>query len=216
MALAAAAVAGSAPWLSPLGGKAKPRPNRSADHLSRHSSRRRGATGSGPRRRKEAAADKDKAEQERKQREKTALKQETLQRPLNARSADATAIDTYRAPQGYELRLTGVTITVAGPSRGSSQLSAHHGALATGGMAEPHQQTWKDSPYVVPEGKRITLSVDCVPEATGTHRLPPSPNPSADTVPPATPSACIATAPLNGMLVPTKGPFASPLPHPIA
>lgn len=216
LALAATAVAGVGLWLSPLGGKAEPKtqslggPSQQAQQHKRESERQQAA------KKRRAAADKEKAKQERKQREKGAPKQKTLQQPLNACSRDGTAVDTYSVPQGYQLRLTGVTITAAGPASGSWQLSAQHGPLATGGMDEPHQQAWGDSPYVVPGGKSITLTVDCTPEASGTGRGPRSPGASPDTAAPAAPSRCAATALLNGTLVPTKGPFASPLPHPIA
>lgn len=216
LALAATAVAGAGLWLSPLGGKAEPHtqslsgPSQQARQQKTESDRRQAA------KKRKAAAAKEKAERERKQQEKGAPKQKTLQQPLNARSPDGIALGTYRVPRGYELRLAGVTITAAGPARGSWQLSAHHGALATGGMDAPHQQAWKGSPYVVPGGTSITLSVDCEPEDTGTGRQQRSPSPTADGAAPAAPSVCAATALLNGTLVPAKGPFASPLPRPIA
>ncbi|MEV0322998.1 hypothetical protein ACIBKX_32990 [Streptomyces sp. NPDC050658] len=225
-ALAAMTVAGAALWLSPLGGKAEPRTQSLGGASQQAQQQKAESDRQQAEKKREAAADKKQAEQERKEEEKGAPQQKTLQQPLNARSPDGTASDTYRVPQGYELRLTGVNITAAGPARGSWQLSADQGALATGGMAEPHQQTWKDSPYVVSAGKSLKLSVDCTTEKTGAVRLRRSPSPSVDDASPDAaspntpsadaPSACAATALLDGMLVPKKGPFASPLPHPIA
>ncbi|MFF4283642.1 hypothetical protein [Streptomyces kronopolitis] len=100
--LAAGLIAGVVLWLSPVGGKA--------------TSRTQALPGPSQQKQKEEKKPADKAP-----------KQKTLQRPASVQTAKGTRIDEYRVPEGYELRLSDVSVKVAGPDNGTRQLSAHQG-----------------------------------------------------------------------------------------
>ncbi|MET9418456.1 hypothetical protein ABZY03_30555 [Streptomyces klenkii] len=160
---------------------------------------------------KEEERKKEKKEKE----EEKAPKQKTLLKPLSVTTRSGSKEAKYTVPKGYEFRLNEVSVTATGPTTGTWQLTAHQGRFANGALGKQYQHTWKDTPYVVPSGKTVSLAVTCTKPPTGSGTPKPTgsgiPAPTASAE--AAPDTCTATAMLNGLLVPTKGPFSSPPPH---
>ncbi|MFF4409948.1 hypothetical protein [Streptomyces sp. NPDC001404] len=211
--LAAAAVAGVALWLSPVGGKATPKTQSLPGPSQRKQQEQSEKDKEKAQKQEQEKQDKEKEAEEKKKEEDKAPKQKSLQRPLSVTAERGTKSDQYTVPKGYELRLASVSVTVGGPANGTWKLTAHQGTFANGTMAQGYQHEWKEPPYTVPEGKSVKLTVECPVTAAGAPSPQPSAGPSASGAPSQPqPTTCTVTAQLAGILVPTKGPFNSPPP----
>ncbi|MEJ8632149.1 hypothetical protein [Streptomyces sp. MS2.AVA.5] len=205
IALAAAVVATTALWLSPVGGQRPKAKTESAKGPSQEQAREQTQ-------KQAAAAAKAEADKEsQKQEQASSLRKQNLQYSLFVDSVKGPREDTYTVRDGYRLVVKTVQITASGPATGIVILKAGIRPLASMGVDRTRDYT-PPTPLSLKEGAKLAIDLDCETAAKSPHDATSEPDrpplPPAPSTLPAT--GCTSTAVITGELVPLEGPFAEP------
>ncbi|GAU70304.1 Fic protein [Streptomyces sp. NBRC 110611] len=202
-ALVAAVVAGTALWLSPVGGGEPKARTVSADGPSQQE-RAKAAEQKAAKdeERKQQAEEKKQQEKRKAAEEAKAPKRKPLQHSLVVKAQDGGTQDEFTVGKGYWLKLSAIQITAAGPPAATLTLTAGSLPLATMNLDKARDFTPK-SPVVVQEGETVRLTVRC---PTGGTRPATPPSPGSGTA--QAPTDCTAIALVTGEQIPNRGPFS--------
>ncbi|MEC4017982.1 COG1470 family protein [Streptomyces sp. H27-D2] len=200
--LSAAAIAGVALWMSPIGGGS---PQARTETIDGPSQAEQATSAKAKAEAQLAKKEKEEQEKEKKEEKKKeedkALKRKPLQKSLFVQVKLGSKQAEYKAEKGYRLKLTTVQITATGPAAATLLLSRGSLPLATMSLSQAKDFTPK-SPVELKGGEVLRLSVQC--PASGGPQSSASPSPGTSPAP----SLCTATALVTGELIPKSGPFS--------
>ncbi|MFF4606426.1 hypothetical protein ACFY12_27310 [Streptomyces sp. NPDC001339] len=207
-ALAAAAVAGTVLWMSPVGGGEPKAQTVSADGPSQQEQAKAAEQKTAKdEARKKKDEEKQKQEKEKAAEEAKAPKKKPLQRSLVVKLQGGTGQDALTVAKGYRLKLSAIQITAAGPPTATLTLTAGTLPLATMNLDKAKDFTPK-TPVVIQEGQTVRLTVRCpAGGGTGPSVSPPS-SASPDGGTARAPTDCSVIALVTGEQIPNQGPFS--------